>query len=854
MAAKKTRLTREKKRTKPRKELFELLHLGKGRPPSPELLMELAPLVIQPLVERGVEFLRKLRIYDGGRLTASLLIAVLPHLPEGEARRWLAEVPLPPSEAAQVALFIRLLRLIPDQAIRDGPARVPDMGPLMKQLFDAALESGAVRKSALLMELVGFPEDLLERPLFRLSSTSSDEGVPEDPRAEVRKKLDALPLADRQWLARELVKALDRLTRGQSASRKAVAAVESLEDAPDLADELELLAEVEPPEPPAQVVNLGVARVDSPELALVPDVQIAAASEYFFWVEIGEPLPEESLSPRMAMPLPSGLPSAAVLDVAVFGFEGELRLLGPEVGRVRLQGRGSHVIRPASEPAGVVNPSRLFFRFATPVEPGTYHLRCNVYLANLLLQSHLVTVQVAAVPGWVPDAQARTCDYALSGRFDPAMLAQVKPNRLSVMLNENADGTHSLHYFGEKEFKSSATLNPLKLGKHISLVRNALAKAAYGAETPWDPNDKRLGYRYEGPLDLPRLTGDLVLLAIRGYRLYAEMVTPLAGGPDPRNALQELLIAPAGRLQIALKQAVEYVFPAALVYDYDFDTQADAHTLCPTFVAAVSRGDALEQTACFQGACPSRGKADVICPSGFWGFRHSVGIPISLQQGGGDAPTTIAYSGGVDVLVSVSTDPAFTERDPHIRALSKLVPVHASWEEKSRQGTLDALRSKRPHVVYFYCHGGITDSGLPFILVGDPKTEKGITRDNLNFIFRNAGWRAPLQPLVFLNGCHTTALTPEGVMNLAEGFVVEGRAAGVMGTEITLFEPLARAFAEDCLRRFFAGEEIGMAVRSARLALLAKGNPLGLVYIPFVMPGLRLVPQQPPQPTGQPVP
>ena len=47
-------------------------------------------------------------------------------------------------------------------------------------------------------------------------------------------------------------------------------------------------------------------------------------------------------------------------------------------------------------------------------------------------------------------------------------------------------------------------------------------------------------------------------------------------------------------------------------------------------------------------------------------------------------------------------------------------------------------------------------------------------------------------------------------------------------------------FAEECLRRFLDGEPIGEAIRAARLALLAAGNPLGLAYIPFVTASLRL--------------
>jgi hypothetical protein len=43
------------------------------------------------------------------------------------------------------------------------------------------------------------------------------------------------------------------------------------------------------------------------------------------------------------------------------------------------------------------------------------------------------------------------------------------------------------------------------------------------------------------------------------------------------------------------------------------------------------------------------------------------------------------------------------------------------------------------------------------------------------------------------------------------------------------------------LRRFFNGDKIGDAVRGARLKILKDGNPLGLVYIPYVIAGLHLV-------------
>ena len=62
-----------------------------------------------------------------------------------------------------------------------------------------------------------------------------------------------------------------------------------------------------------------------------------------------------------------------------------------------------------------------------------------------------------------------------------------------------------------------------------------------------------------------------------------------------------------------------------------------------------------------------------------------------------------------------------------------------------------------------------------------------------------------------------------------------------LGTEITIFEPLAQAFAELLLPLFLAGMPLGRAVRTARLGLLAQRNLLGLAYTAHAYADLRLV-------------
>jgi hypothetical protein len=128
----------------------------------------------------------------------------------------------------------------------------------------------------------------------------------------------------------------------------------------------------------------------------------------------------------------------------------------------------------------------------------------------------------------------------------------------------------------------------------------------------------------------------------------------------------------------------------------------------------------------------------------------------------------------------------------------------------------------------------------PYLQIGD-KDEL----DPNNWGFEGIEWTGP-NPLVFINGCHTVSLNPEVTLDFVSSFVQTSGAAGVIGTEITIFEPLAVRFAEECFKRFIGAPPhkekmpIGKAVRGARLALLRDGNPLGLVYIPYAMASLRL--------------
>jgi hypothetical protein len=839
-------------------ELRALLSSGPGGLPEPAFVLELLPFTPKGELLRAAALARRMRQLDEPA-SAALMLGVASLLSEEDRQTMFSYLQLD-DQVVRAALMMSLAvaGYPPGGMLRavGWSQALGRLGQVVEQALGMSWRRSLGAQVQLRTLMTGLPASQQEKLSALLdawapwSSTRKAMGR----RGKLRKQLSALSLRERGQLALELMDVLEEMAGKPRIAETPLSGPE-LRPGPIHVTEtpesplLKHLALFGPrhtrsgqagKKPPERHVNMGFARKSAPAEELLTSEPLACGGESLFWVEIGKRLAASIQQGDDT--LPDELPEEAVLQVVLFTFENELRVRGEDIGELQLGPGGSRVTRPVAQPAGVDNPARLFFRVAAPKAPGTYRLRCNLYYEKNLLQSYLVTAEVRAQPRELRDALSARRDYTLSGQLDPALLQEYPANRVSFMLNGD-ESTHSLHAFGgdgSQDFKSTAMLNPQRLGEHVKLVRGALAKACYGQEGAWSPTSGA-GYRYETFPGPETLTQDLRLLAIRGYRLYSDMVTPLVGGKKQRMALEKLLLTP-GRLQLALKESVEYIFPAALVYDYHFDTNARAHSLCPAFSEALLKPQVLlEQTPCFQGGCPSRGEETVICPSGFWGFRHPLGIPLSV--GDGETPPRISYAGGVKLLGCLSTDPAFTEREKHLKALSGLKPMNEARWMRSRKDTLSALKQESPHIVYFYCHGGMTPTGIPFLSVGDEKTEGAITRDNLTNVFSSAGWEPPSQPLVFLNGCHTTALTPEGVMNLAGGFVVEGNAAGVVGSEVTLFEPLAGPFAEECLRRFLAGTELGQAVHGARLALLARGNPLGLAYVPFAVPGLRLVPE-----------
>jgi hypothetical protein len=420
-----------------------------------------------------------------------------------------------------------------------------------------------------------------------------------------------------------------------------------------------------------------------------------------------------------------------------------------------------------------------------------------------------------------------------------------EPRALSIVANHwNGDAVITVKGAGQFAVNVSRNL-PLQ----VKDLRDRLfALSGFPDTYPFD------GITNAGPQE--QLKSMLRLLADEGNKLFLELFG--AGDWDPIGACLE---TPGQVIQVA-QMIREEVIPWTFVYSRSCvprpgDRDQDGKLVnMPVCLAGLPGPDgALPVTKC--GASPqclqnTLGLApeNVICPMHFWGFRHSIEIPPQQVRPKPDNPgetagvrTEIAVAGKARIVAGLNA--TFDAEAGHMTKLGGLKGKIAFTKEEvfTRDGLLKGLAASPIHLAYFFCHAsggkGTSDAALILQAPGS-QVKDSIPWQDFARILKGHQWQPPA--LVFLNGCRTVAYSPEALSPFLRVFVDLLGASGMIGTEISVWDVFAAEMAEKFLAEFLNCEPAGNALLTARRAMLAKGNPFGLIYTLFAWSNLRLVP------------
>jgi hypothetical protein len=583
---------------------------------------------------------------------------------------------------------------------------------------------------------------------------------------------------------------------------------------------------------PRRHVNVAIVR--SPGRAVVPKtVSLAPGTAYELRIDIGPLSPDSAVEDPEASPFPSW-----VLPPSAEGHWLEVIVVSDDF---IVPGRRFHLFLPTSGASWVCDCTsgrahscrprdrrpHLFIALKTPDLPGTARLRLGVYYAKNLIQSQLLVASIAGARS-AQQGYVSHIDYTLTS--DLTDLDALPPRTHNILTNENADGTHRIVINGQRDKVITFTLTEGQMRTSVDAVREALRNAHFV-----EKDEKRTSLLDEtNAKKRPAFELDLERLAMLGWKLW----TALLKG---ESEWTEDLGSPAN-IQVSRVAGTNFVFPWALVYDIPLESHAP-HAPCelldhwdrmPAIVEGAARRCPYEAT---------HARKNVLCPFGFWGFRHVLEQPPSMPKGR-TLQTSVRPQNQPPALaafVSLRLDKAVTKQ--HVQALRGLGQLHVTDE-----ASIDLMKQRlngAVEVVYYYCHGGReplagTSQTTPYLEIGqDERFQPSDVSTWRHVDWPRDHWETT-SPLVFINGCHTAEITPEALVTFVDEFAV-ARAAGVIGTEITIHQLLAGEAAEEFFRYFQApAVTVGKALHLMRLRLLAKRNLLGLAYTPYCSGELHL--------------
>ncbi|WP_405062308.1 CHAT domain-containing protein [Kribbella sp. NBC_01505] len=561
--------------------------------------------------------------------------------------------------------------------------------------------------------------------------------------------------------------------------------------------------------PSARVLN--VALTDSTERVLLTTAALRTGQTYAVRIDLG-PLADDSviINPvaLRADDLTSDDPGGYRFDLVVSSSDVDVE---PRLHRMTMPLTGASAYT--------------YVPFTTGERAGPSSLRVTLYHRNNVVQSVRVDFVVTQFDEGTGQIQA-IVDFALTD--DAASAPELPPRQLNVLTNDSPAGTHTI-VVNDGVQAITATVSDLQATTVLTAVRYRLTEITLGGR-----GDKS---RYDDQNRKP--TGDFIddlrRMALSGAQLWQAVVPDVSD----RARLREHL---ANRAKIQVTRATRASFPWALVYDIPRDPEQDG-TLCSILTDWDVQQDTLRD---YPSRCPGEAShgLNVICPYGFWGFRHLIEQPPSVRTGTLRSSIKVVEPARAAAARSLALNPALTAAhftDLEACLAGRFELVHCA----DRPQLVAALSDPQLPLAYFYCHGRTevqADVVTPYLEIG---TDTRIAPGSIGAWHEAGGWGSShwseTAPLVFINGCETAALQASDVVSFVDAFAGL-HAAGVVGTEIAVAQRVAGEIALRFYRHFVgtAGASVGTALHRTRIDLLRKGNITGLVYTPFCSADLTL--------------
>jgi hypothetical protein len=468
--------------------------------------------------------------------------------------------------------------------------------------------------------------------------------------------------------------------------------------------------------------------------------------------------------------------------------------------------------------------STLTFVLHAPAEPGPAMARITYYFRGAVVQSHLLSAQIGAVPGGEADEPwSIVTDYTVAAVLATASAIPDRP-RVAVILNGDDTGHQIyLRIRGTDSAKpqSAAANLPSAIGSATRAFREELASESVA---PTARNQSRA-----------KLVTALRTLAPLGWDMYSALfaVVPdvlLGLGASGSTSVVLHVARPAG---------VTLSVPWSFVYSIPLYKPIEQVAVCPLVATWDGHSPLVsgQPLSCPQAdAVPHT--SDLLCPFGFLGFRFDIEQLNTTEQ----PVLNISAPPGSSVVVAETTYQVDKKAlQDHVTAITKAVARldGVVTDEARDKDKLKQLISRDLPLVYFFCHGDRPDPDSPETYLGIGNNELVRPTDLVGwiqeaFFTRQLRVWNQIRPLVFINACHSVELDPKALFNYIDVFVGGGNAAGVIGTEVKVSQPLAMEFAGTFFDQLLApGATVATALRHARLDFLASGNIFGLNYTPY---------------------